>query len=235
MLVLVATAMAAATHTVTSAARANKAGSTKSPAKFLANFRYDVTPDGNVRPPSPDSWSWKWNGVQTHGAAFPKCTAEMIDAAQSNSVCPKGSLFASGPIQGLVGPDTDPTSNAECNGKKILLYNAGANEATFYVDGPPDGCLGLGYLAPAKVALKTVKGTTTTTLTFPQNLTHPLPGVSSGLSFFDVTFIPLKVKKGKKTTHFMTSSKCSGQRTFTYTVKDPEGTHVATADAGRCG
>jgi hypothetical protein len=236
---LAATAWAAtATHTVSSKASANKAGTKDRPAKFLAGYRYDVTVDDGSRPSAPQTWTWKWDGVQLNGADFPKCTSEMIDAAQSDSVCPKGSLVAQGPIEAKSGPDTDPNSNFTCTGKVIKIYNAGAKEQTFYADGPPENCAGLTYLAPAKMRVKTSKGTSSTTLVFPDNLVHPLPGISSGLTFFDVKYFPRKTTKGKgkkkRTVNFMSSSKCSDQRKFTMTVVDDEGTRTLHADAGAC-
>src|SRR4051812_27963364 len=230
-----AIAMASVTsQTVTSTATVNKAGSKKKPAPFAGKFLYTATTDDGGRTATPVSWAFKWDGVKINGAKFPKCTAEEIDLAQSDAGCPPGSLITESPAVANSGPESDPMQFFECKGKTIRFYNAGPQEWTFYVVGPGDQCAGLTYLAPVSMPLTTKKGTTTVKVIFPQNLTHPLPGIESGVALLDASFKKRSVGSGKKKTYLMSSSKCKGQRKFTFTVVDEDGTHPLTANAGKC-
>jgi hypothetical protein len=229
-----ATAFAAAEHTVSSTASKNKTGSKAKPAQFNAKWTYSVSDATGARAPAPNTWAWKWDGVKVDGSKFPKCTAEKIDAAQSDSVCPKGSLVATAPFTAKLGPDANPMSSVTCSGKTVRTYNAGANKQAILIVGPGTNCAGIGYLAPATITMKTVGRTTTMTLAFPENITHPLPGIAGGLTDISTSYKPLSKKVGKKTYYYMSSTSCSSQRKFTFTVTDSTGTTTKTANAGRC-
>lgn len=229
-----ATAFAAADHTVSSTASKNRTGSKAKPAQFNATWKYAVADATGARAPAPLKWSWKWDGVRVDGSKFPKCTAEMIDAAQSDSVCPKGSLVATAPFTAKLGPENNPMSSVTCSGKTVRTYNAGPNKQAILIVGPGTNCAGIGYLAPAVITMKTVARTTTMTLVFPENITHPLPGIAGGLTDISTSYKPLKKTVGRKTHYYMSSTSCSSQRKFTFTVVDSTGTTKKTANAGRC-
>ena len=89
---------------------------------------------------------------------------------------PKKSLVVSGPTEALLGPDSDPNSAIECTGKEGRLYNNG-DSLTYYVTGPAADCAGVSYLAPFVVEMKTKGKRTTFSLAFPDNISHPIPGI----------------------------------------------------------
>ncbi len=47
-------------------------------------------------------------GIVTNGKGFPTCSLAKIQAAKSDTVCPKGALVATGSITALLGPDDRP-------------------------------------------------------------------------------------------------------------------------------
>ena len=172
------------------------------------------------------------------GPHFPKCTAAQIDAAQSDSVCPKGSLIGSvSPAEAALGPVSDPTQSVSCKGKTISIYNAGASKVTWFTEGPGEQCAGVGYLAPFTAALKKVGNSTHTTLTWPPNIVQPLPGVEGGFNLTNTTYFKVagKPKKGKKGKSFYaTSIACKGSRDFTVIIVDTEGKKTTNTTAGKC-
>ena len=184
------------------------------------------------------SWEWWWEGVTFNGGSFPKCTAAQIDAAQSDSVCPKGSLIGSvSPAEAALGPVSDPTQSLSCKGKTISIYNAGASEVTWFTEGPGEQCAGVGYLAPFTAALKKVGNSTHTTLTWPPNIVQPLHGVEGGFNLTNTTYFKVagKPKKGKKGKSFYaTSIACKGSRDFTVIIVDTEGKNTMNTTAGKC-
>jgi hypothetical protein len=241
---LATTAYAATTYSV-SATGSPAAGSKKSPAPFTGGFSMSAT-NGANRQSTPTSWKWSMEGVVFNGAGMPTCTAAQIDAAQSDSVCPPGSLIGvANPADGRLGPQTDDSSFVECKGKYINMYNAGPNLQVWLFTGPGDQCAGVGYLPPFNVTLQTQGKTTTSTLVFPDNIAHPLPGIEGSLTQIDTKYINRSVKvksksaassaskKGKKR-YYMSSVGCSGTRDFTMTVTDEEGAKTNTTSAGTC-
>ena len=227
-------AYAPATHTATSKASKNKAGTKKKPAPFVGTWHYDVKGEFDRRAPKPENWTWKWNNVAVNQKGIPVCTAEEIDAAQSDADCPKGSLIGTGNFAALLGPTTDPGTSIGCTGKTLRFYNGAKGKMVWFIVGPPEGCAGLVYLAPFEVNLSTKKGTTSFSLDFPSNIVEPLPGIEGGLSFIDAKYVK-KVKAGKKKLNYMQSTKCKGNRQFSMAVTDSEGLHSLKANAGKCG
>lgn len=231
-----------------SATGSKKAGSKKKPKPFKGTFLYSVSGPGGSRAPAPDSFAWSWDGVKYNGKQFPTCSAQEIDQAQTDSVCPGKSLVAEAPIVAKLGPENDPNTSVNCLGKSFHVYNAGKNKTTWFIAGPADQCAGVSYLPPfegsiatkkTKIASAAKKGkkkasTATLTLPLPDNITHPLPGVAGGVTDIDATFIQRKKKKKGKTVAYMESTGCKGKREFTFTTVDVDGTHVSKADAGKC-
>ena len=81
-------------------------------------------------------------GVVNNGKDFPTCSLAKIEAAKTDTGCPKGSLVATGSITALIGPTTDPSaSNPNVAPCKPLLhaYNGGPGKVVFFfVDQAPD-------------------------------------------------------------------------------------------------
>lgn len=227
-------AYGATTYSVTSTAPSNKAGSASKPAPFVGSYEYRNADTDGGRPLTPTSWAWKWNGVVINGKGFPTCTPEQIDAAQSDAVCPKGSLVGEGPFEALLGPESDTKANTSCTGKSVRIYNSGPATQTFLLVGPGTKCAGVGYLPPIAMKLKTSGGSTTSTVVLPTNITHPLPGVAGALPLYAMKYKKLSRKSGGKTIYYMSSTSCKGTRKITWTAKDPAGTHVSTGTVGKC-
>ena len=229
----VAVAEATTVNKIASVATVNHAGSKAKPAAFAASWTFDQSDSGGLRPPPPEYWRWQWKGVQTNGAHFPKCTAAMIDAKQSDSVCPKGSLVGSIAIKALVGPANDRSVlGATCTGKVLRIYTAGPKDTTFFAVGPASTCAGVAYLPPIDVKLSTKGGTTQWSFLWPDNLTHALPGVEGALINGTAKFPVVKAKDG---TPFLTSSSCTGgKRGFQFTLVDENGTANVPSPAGAC-
>ena len=232
-------AQAATTYKLTGTG-STKAGSKKAPAPFNGSFILNADGGPGMRAASPVSWQWAWEGVVIDGTGLPTCTAAQIDAAQSPSVCPKGSLVGRGDnLTAQIGPVGDPFNSVDCLGKHFEYFNAGPKEIAILVTGPGDQCAGVTYTAPTTINLSTKGNTTTATLNWPLNFTQPLPGVEATLNNGGGIFPLLKktVKKGKKKVKsaYMTSVGCKGPtRSFTFTAVDTEGSTTQTSSAGKC-
>lgn len=234
MLIAATAAYAATTYTVTSSAPSNVAGSKAKPAAFTPTVEFKGLDATGLRAPTPDSWKWQWNGVTIDGTGFPTCTLAQIDAAQSDSVCPKGSLVAEGPLEAMLGPEGNTSSNILCTGKSVRFYNAGPKLIAGLLVGPATNCAGVAYLAPFPITLKTSGGSTTTTMVLPKNLSHPLPGVEGSVPSMKLVYKKLSRRSKGKTISYVSSTSCPSKRTLTWTTRDPTGTHVSTADLGKC-
>lgn len=222
----------------TATAKAGASGPKFKPAPVAVSFEFTGKgPAAGARPTTPKTLTFLWENVKENGAAFPKCTAAQIDAAQSDSPCPKGSLVATGGLKAQLGPEGNRTSNASCV-KGLKLYNGGAGQAVLYVTGDASQCAGVGYLPPIKMPYKKVKGASMLTLPFPANISHPLPGLEGAFSEMKLSFKKLTVKKAGKTVGYLTAAgKCKGaKRAFTLGVI-PEGSFAADTaktTAGKC-
>jgi hypothetical protein len=238
--VFTASASAQTTTYTTTQTGSKSGGSKKAPAPFSGSWVLKGDAGPGLRPASPISWSWGWEGVVVKPKGFPVCTPEQIDAAQSNSVCPKGSLIGtSTPLVAQFGPAGDKTQNASCAGKSFLFYNAGPGKMVLYIDGPGEQCGGLQYFPPAAMTVTTKNNSSTMGLVWPANIPNPLPGLKGALNegggIFPVTKTTVK-KKGKKVkSAYFQSVGCSGTRDFTFTVVDEEiGTTTLKGSAGKC-
>ncbi len=228
-------ATSADTNTVV--AKATKGGTKKKPKAVAASFTLMSSGTGGARPDSPADFRWIWKGVKENGGKIPTCSADQIDAAQSDSVCPKASNVGHGEIKAYLGPDGDKTQNAQCT-KQLTVYNSGAGKSVLFATGDPAQCAGVGYLAPIPMTSKTSGTTTTMGFVFPDNISHPLPGLSGAFQSFTLSFTKSAVKKGGKTYSYLSSTGCKGKRGFTFTEKyapesglDPK---VSKASAGAC-
>lgn len=197
-----------------------------------------LTADGS-RQESLMSLAGGWGGVVSNGKYFPKCDINKINDAQTDKICPKGSLVGSGTLTAVIGPENDFSgAGTPCN-KQAHWYNAGQGKMTVMLVGPGSECAGVGYTppTPAKWSKSAgVNGGEAIVLSVPGNISHPLPGVLASLTGAQVTFKKLVTKVHGKKIGFLEARKCSGTRTFTATiVGDPSGKKVtATSSMGKC-
>jgi hypothetical protein len=237
-LVFASTASAEPVFDVFATATKNKTGSKKKPAPFLGSWGYTVT-DGSNRPPTGYGSRFSFEGVKWDGKGLPTCTAQEIDIAQSDSVCPKGSLIVeTTALEALAGPELDPSSYFACRGKTLRVYNSGPTTAAAIVVGPGDQCAGLEYTPPYEWKLSTKNGTTEVAAILPETVVHPLPGIASTGTVATYQFINQKAKVGKgkkkKTKYYFSSTKCKGERDFKTEILDEEGSHEFELTVGKC-
>ena len=125
------------------------------------------------------------------GKDFPTCSLAKIQAAKSDTGCPKGALVASGSITATLGPVTDTSTtspqNAPCN-PLLDVWNAGQGKVVyFFVDqGPNHLCAGgavpTGFVGPFPGTVKTVGKNLVMNTPIPSYVSFPLTGVAGSLT-----------------------------------------------------
>jgi hypothetical protein len=231
-------AYAATSTDVTSlTAKASSGGTLKAPKPVSATFKFESHGPNNSRPANPQELDFLFAGVRNNSAKFPVCTSAQMEQAQSDSVCKKGSLIATGTLTAQLGPTGDKNSNANC-AKTMNVYNSGSGKASFFNHGDASECAGVGYLPPIAMFWKKVGKSTMLRLPVPENIQQPLPGIEGGFTSFSLTFKKLTITKGGKKIGFLESVGCGSAktRTFTFTLipSDHSGPVVTTAKAGSC-
>jgi hypothetical protein len=218
-------------------AKASSGGKPKKPKPISATFKFESHGPNNSRPSNPQELDFLFAGVRNNSAKFPTCTAAAMDAAQSDSVCSKGSRIATGTLTAQLGPTTDKNSNANC-AKTMNVYNSGSGKASFFNHGDASQCAGVGYLPPIAMFWKKVGKATMLRLPVPGNIQQPLPGIEGGFTSFSLTFPRTTITKGGKKIGFLESIGCgsSKSRTFTFTLIPSDGSakQVNTTKAGSC-
>lgn len=201
-LVLAAAAFAASsqinTYKVTAKTSPITAGSTKKPVPVSLTFKYDIGETNNQRPAVVDQYAIKFAGIWVNQKGVKTCSAQQINARQSNVICPKGSLVGTGKISNTVGLTSDPTSKAaECT-LSLHIYNSPKNHAALYIGAPDQSekCAGV-PLSQAIDAAYTRSGTSTTLrFAVPSTLNHPgSPTISNAVTSVSSTINRIRVGK----------------------------------------
>jgi hypothetical protein len=217
----------------------NKAGSAKAPVPggFTQKYVADGT-GGNRTAPLTDIKT-KVYGLVYDGKDFPTCSLATIQAAKSDTGCPKGALVATGSITATLGPVTDTSAsspqNAPCN-PLLHVWNAGQGKVVyFFVDqGPGHLCAGgavpTGFVGPFPGTIKTVGKTLVMDTPIPPYVSFPLTGVAGSLTGETLTWkkVTKKLKNGK-TVAFGASIGCkNGKRPYsvTFTAENGPGGQV---------
>jgi hypothetical protein len=224
---------------LTTSSTVKPGGTKKKPKPVAITSLLDTSTADGTRQETFSELDVAWAGVKSQGQYFPTCTAAQIDAQQSDSVCPKGSLIATGKLTALVGPEADFSNpGAKCE-KDVRLYNAGKNKVTNILVGDPSKCAGVGYLAPWTLTWTKkggIQGGQMLKNPIPTNISHPLPGVLGSTVHLETDYKKLTTKvKGKKV-GYLVSIGCKGKRTgLTNIVTDPSGAHLTDSQpAGKC-
>lgn len=214
-------------------------GTGSAPVPVSVGYTFHAGTSDGSRPEAVKELDHAWEGVRSYGRYFPTCTLEQIAAAQSDGVCPKGSLVGKGAIHSLVGPDGDfAQAGATCD-REARTYNAGQNKVVVIFVGPGSKCLGTGYTPPyaGKWVDKGGLGGGQVLLSLPPyEQTHPVPGLLVSTVDLSVSFPKKVIKvKGRRVSYLM-SVGCKGTRAARETYKrQPSGeTAVTNASAGRC-
>ena len=120
----------------------NKAGSSHATSALAYTQTYHALGNNGNRTAPLTDVKTRIYGTVADGKDFPKCTKGMIGAAKSDTVCPKGSLVATGAITATLGPASSPSAatpgTVPCN-PLLHVYNGGPGKLVFFfVDKAPD-------------------------------------------------------------------------------------------------
>jgi hypothetical protein len=214
-------------------------GTPKKPKVVSNSFSYDVTGAPGQRAATATKFVATTVGLVQDGKGFPVCTAEMIDSVKSDSICPKGSEIGTGNLTALIGPDNDTSSATVITCKKdIHLYNTGRHTFAILGVGDPKDCASIGYIYPTLGSWSQQGKKLVMDLPVPENVQHPLPGVSGYFNHSETTYFNMVTGKGKKKHGYFMSVGCgkAKQRKFTWSVisaANPQGI-VDKSSAGKC-
>jgi hypothetical protein len=160
------------------------------------------------------------SGVRVEATGFPTCSASHVNSwnkASYASVCPKGSLIASGSIKAQLGTASQFTPQGLNCDPNLDVWNAGGGKLTFFFETTASAqCLG-GQITtgqtPAFTATYKQSGSNLlVTIPVPNAVTHIGPYLASlsseYLKWHSTTF------KGHRD---ITSIGCKGKRHFSYT------------------
>lgn len=163
---------------------------------------------------------------------FPKCTAATINAngnsGKWDTVCPKGSLVASGPVQAALVPSSLQGPGAACD-LQLMVYNGGAGKLTFFFEVPTTGtgCDGLatGAAAAWTGTISQAGKYLVTDVPEPADVSYNAgnTGLFGSLQTEVLKYKRLTVKKGKKIYPYIESFGCtkhSRPYTITYTATE---------------
>ena len=173
-------------------------------------------------------------GMVSDGKDFPTCSLAKIQAAKSDTGCPKGALVASGSITALIGPVSDPSASAPALPCDPLLdvWNAGQGKVVyFFVDQGSHLCAGgavpTGFVGPFPGTIKTVGKNLVMNTPIPSYVSFPLSGQEGSLTSETLTWKNLSKKlKNGKTVHYGASVACKGGKrpySVTFTAESGPG------------
>jgi hypothetical protein len=172
---------------------------------------------GNRAAPLKDIKLWIY-GLQSNGKDFPTCNAKKIALAKSDSLCPKGALIASGPVNSLLGAASQPKSpGTPCN-LFLHVWNGGqGKQIFFFVIIPPKytcGGLTTGAAAPYTATIKQVGKFMLQDTPLPPDVSTKagnLKGVYGSLIAERLTWKNLTTKVKGKTVGYNQSTACQGK------------------------
>ena len=157
-------------------------------------------------------------GLRADGKDFPTCSAAKINKAHSDSVCPKGSMVASGFITAQVGGATDfTTPGAPCT-PLLHVYNVGQGKLTFlFVEQGSHQCVGLATdsVPPYPGTYKVVGKNLVVNVPIPKDVDYPLGpqgGVSGSLETEHLVWVKATKKVHGKTVAAISTVGCQGKK-----------------------
>lgn len=181
-------------YEVTGKATPSKGASKKKPLPTMIEAGWEVSEASGLRPAVVETYSVGFFGGVSNGRFFPKCTAQEINNAGSDSGCPRGSQIGTGTIDNAVGATTDLSDTSIPCDATHTIYNSGQNRAAIFIEGSPPTCaVSLSTAIDARFV--PILGGRGTALQFdvPQNLRHPVPGL-------DLAVTKVTARLPKKTT-----------------------------------
>jgi hypothetical protein len=215
------------TYTATVKGKPNKAGSRSAPAALAFTETYVASgTNGNRTAPLINIHS-KIYGLKNNGKGFPTCSLAKIQAAKSDTVCPKGSMVATGFIKALLGPTSDQSSSnptvLPCD-PLLHAYNGGPGKVVyFFVDVAPDhtcagGAITTGFVGPFQGSIKNVGKNLVINTPIPSYVSFPLSGVEGSLTNETLHWLKVTRKVHGKTVAYTASVGCKhGKRPYSHT------------------
>jgi hypothetical protein len=207
-------------------------GTKKKPKASSLKFGYTVDEKSGKRPALIKKYNIHFAGMQVNTNFFPKCSAEQIDAAQTDAGCPKGSLMGTGFVTNATGSTSNESDRSLSCYLTLRLHNSGDNHAAIYLHGEqkpggaadPENC----PLAVDKaIDARFVRNSTGTSLQFLVDdfLLHPAPGFDNAVTNVNSTVRKATKKvKGKTRGWFESWGRCvNKKRAITVTFTDVNG------------
>jgi hypothetical protein len=224
-------------YTVNGKVTPTKAGTKKKPVPIGLNFGYTVSEKTGKRPALIDKYKIHFAGLQVNSAVAKTCTAAKIDAAQSASVCPKGSLIGTGDVENQSGSSTDENANTITCHLELSVFNSGKNKAALFLEGGPssDPAQNCPLTVAKAIDANFVRDAKGTALVFnvDDQLLHPAPGFDNAVVLVKSTIKKLTKKiKGKTRGYFESIGGCTNKkRAITVTFTPNNGTPSQKAQA----
>ena len=209
-------------------------GGTKAKPKHVGVvFNYQIKTSDNTLSAPVKTYKIQFDGLKanTKGVAGGKyCTAKSINAAASDSGCPKGTHVGTGQVKAFVAAPGSPVdaSTAKCD-LNLDIYVGSAKSLTLFLHGVQPQCIApINQAIDAKLSASS-KGAALS-FTVPPVLLHPVGGLNSG-----ITSVSSNIAKGSGKKGVFTSTGCKGTRKVNVTfTAEAGGTGTATASAGKC-
>ena len=231
------------TYTVNGAVSPTKTGTKKKPTPVQLKFGYTVGEKSGKRPGLINQYDIFFENGQVNTQWFPKCTADQIDAEQTDANCPKGSLVGTGNVENQAGATSDESANSIKCHLDLRIHNAGNNHLTLFLSGGPTaGGASDPKNCPLTVAkaidARFVKKSNGTSLVFDvdDTLLHPAPGFDNAVVHVESTVNKMTVKKGGKTRGFFESAgKCRGGKSaIKVTFRQVSGAKTTVTSTAKC-
>lgn len=242
LLATAAVAYAANSYEVGGKVTPTKSGTKSRPATVKVDLSYKVSdPAGpNVRPAALDAQRIFFEGIRINTIG-PKCTASQINQGNnpSDADCPRAARIATGFANNLAGPIADRNGpNARCY-LDLRLYNSGGGKLALFVAGGPSeneakNCpLDVSRAIPVNV--RNGSRGATISLSIPNDLKVPAPGVRNALYELNLKGIRKSARRNGRSVGIFQSFACSGRdRDIRYTFDNEEGPNVTETAKVRC-
>ena len=214
------------TYTAKVSLSPKKAGSGKAPSAVAFTETYQAGgTNGNRTAPLTDIKT-KIYGLVSNGKAFPTCSLAKIQAAKSDTVCPKGAMVATGAITSIIGPTSDPSATAPgtlpCD-PLLHAWNGGQGKVVFFfVEAPGHICAGgaitTGSVGPFQATIKKVGKTFVLDTPIPSYVSFPITGIEGSLTSETLHWLKVTKKVKGKTVAYAASVACNhGKRPYSHT------------------
>lgn len=221
------------TYAVTGKVTPAKAGSKKKPVAVSLATSSTTTEASGQRPAVVSRYSSSTTGIRVNGKAFPTCEASRIEAAGSDTGCPKGSQIGKSTAvvkSGVTENQADQTYT--CN-LTIRLFNAKHNHVAIHLLADPSACDGnaVNNVIDGKWTVTSKKATFT--YTTPSAQSHSVADISSATVATTTVYKKVTRKyKGKKV-GYLEAIGCKKGKRITIGTFTTEGGQVASARASQ--